>query len=73
VYRGFNLLVTTSSDIGRFDFNEAARTEPESSGQYAVQGDQLIMQFGGPQPETITAALPRGRALKIDSVNYLRQ
>ncbi len=73
VYRGFNLLVTTSSDIGRFDFNEAQRTDPESSGRYSVQGDQLVMQFGGPQPERLSATLRPGAAtLTIDGVTYER-
>lgn len=73
VYRGFNLLVTTSSDVGRFDFDEAQRTDPESSGRYAVQGDQLVMQFGGPQPERITTMIrPGASTLTIDSVIYER-
>ena len=75
VYRGFDLLVTQSSDLGRFDFDQAERNEPESTGRYAVQSGQLVMQFGGPQPETITTALPQGgrNILRIDSVDYERQ
>ena len=75
VYRGFDLLVTASSDLGRFDFDAAERNEPESTGRYTVQGGQLIIEFGGPQPERINVPLPQGgrNILRIDSVDYERQ
>jgi hypothetical protein len=73
VYRGFNLLVTSTSELGRFDFDAAERTDPESSGRFTVQGDQLLIQFGGPVPETVTTALPQGGRLTIDAVTYVRQ
>ena len=73
VYRGFDLLVTASSDLGRFDFDAAERNEPESTGRYTVQSGQLVIQFGGQEPETITVPLPQGNRLVIETVDYERQ
>jgi hypothetical protein len=70
VYRTFN---PPEQGLTRFDFDAAQRSDPESSGRYSVQGDRLIIQMGGPQPETFTLAVPRSTSLVIDRVTYTRQ
>jgi hypothetical protein len=74
VYRGYNVLVTSSADVGRFDFDAAARTEPESTGWYSVEGNQLVFQFGGQPAERLTTTMrPGSGTLTVDGVSYVKQ
>lgn len=70
VYRTFDPVA--AQDAERFDYDAAQRSDPESSGRYVVQGDQMVIRMMGPQPETIRLPLPRG-SLTIDRVTYTRQ
>jgi ketosteroid isomerase-like protein len=71
VYRTFD--PTIPADASKFDFDAALRTDPESSGRFTVQGDQLVLRMSGPKAEVITTALPKGNSVVIDKVMYLRQ
>lgn len=73
VYRTFDILNVPQNDPGRFDFATAARNDPDNSGQFVVQGDHLIMQFGGGTPETIQAPLSRAGSFTVSGVTYSRQ
>ena len=71
VYRGYDLPQAPGGDIRRFDFEAARAADPENSGMYAVEGDQLMLQLGSQTPERITTALAQNR-LVINTVVYVR-
>ena len=58
---------------GRFDFDAAERRDPTNSGRYTVDGEKLIIQMGGPAPQTIVTNVPRDGAVTINTVLYKRQ
>jgi hypothetical protein len=58
---------------GRFDFDAAEQRDPTNSGHYTVDGGKLIIQMGGPAPQTIVAGLPRDGTVTINTVLYKRQ
>jgi ketosteroid isomerase-like protein len=70
VYRTFDPV--SAQDADRFDYDSAQRRDPESSGYYTVQGDQLVIEIGGPTPETLRVPIPRG-SMTIDRVTYTRE
>jgi hypothetical protein len=72
VYRGYDLPQAPGGDVRRFDYEAASQADPDNSGTYAVQGNQLIIQLGGQQPERITTTVDP-RRLVINTVVYLRQ
>jgi len=72
VYRTFDILKVPQNGVSGFDFATASRTDPENSGQFVLQGNQLIMQFGGANPETIRAPVSAG-SFTAYSVTYARQ
>jgi hypothetical protein len=73
VYRAYELPSVPGGDLRRFDYDAAQRSDPDNSGRYTVQGGKLVMRMGGSQPETITASLPRGDRLLINSIIYNRE
>jgi hypothetical protein len=74
VYRTFDVLkIPQNGPIG-FDFAAAARSDPDNSGQFAIQGDQLLMQFGqGGGTETIRTPVSRTGGFTASGVTYERQ
>ena len=70
LYRFFDVPV---GDLEHFDFAQAARDDPENSGQYSVDRGQLIIQMGGPLPQTLSVQIPRAGRVQIEGIEYLRQ
>jgi hypothetical protein len=73
VYRGFDLARIPGGDVSRFDYEAAQRDDPDNTGRYTVQGEELRIRMGRQLEETMTAAMPRGNRLVINNVGYLRQ
>jgi hypothetical protein len=73
VYRTYEAPSAPGGDLRRFDYDAAQRYDPDNSGRYTVQGGKLVMRMGGSQPETITASLPKGDRLLINSIIYNRE
>ena len=73
VYRAYNRLDVPGGDIARFDFVAAEQVDPENSGRFTVEGDKLVIQMGGPSPQSIIADLPRNGTITIEAVTYTRQ
>ena len=73
VYRGYDMPTAPGGDLSRFDYDAAQRDDPDNSGRYTVQGNQLYIQMGGQQPEAISTAVPAGNRLVVNTVVYLRQ
>jgi len=73
VYRAYDNLSVPGGNISRFDFDAAQYADPVNSGRYTLKGSQLRIQMGGQSPETITTAAPRGGAVTIENVDYVRQ
>jgi hypothetical protein len=73
VYRRYDLADIPGNDPRRFDFANAGRADPENSGTYRVQGNQLIALMGPQGAERITAALSSPRVLQISGVQYEKQ
>jgi hypothetical protein len=73
VYRTFDVLkVPQNGPIG-FDFAAATRSDPDNSGQFAIQDDQLLMQFGPGGAETIRTSVSRTGSFTASGVTYMRQ
>lgn len=70
-YRTFDILKVPKSDPSRFDYAAAARTDPENSGQFSVQCNQLVMRFGA--ADTVTATMVSRDVFTIYGVTYARQ
>jgi hypothetical protein len=70
VYRTFD--PTAAQDAERFNYDAAQQRDPESSGRYSVQGEELVIQMSGPQPETFRVPIPRG-TVTIDRVVYTKE
>ena len=73
VYRAYDDLKVPGGDPGRFDFDAAQRADPGNSGRYTVEGERLHILMGEQPPETITAALPKGNGVTIQTVLYVKQ
>jgi len=73
VYRGFDLARIPGGDVSRFDYEAAQRDDPDNTGRYTVQGEELRIRMGRQLEETMTAAMSRGNRLVINNVGYLRQ
>ena len=73
VYRHYYELPVPNGNIALFDFDLAARTDPENSGSYTVDGGRLIIQMGGANPETIMTAIPQQESVNISNVVYKKQ
>ena len=73
VYRAYDTLAVPGGDVRRFDFNAAQRADPVNSGRYTVKGNQLTIQMGDQQPETIITAAPQDNRITIETVLYVRQ
>ena len=71
LYRGYDLPQAPVGDIRRFDYESARRSDPDNSGTYSVQGNQLMLQFGPQQLERIITTLAPNR-LVINTVTYVR-
>jgi hypothetical protein len=72
VYRTFDILKVPQNGVSGFDFATASRADPENSGQFVLQGTELVMQFGGANPETLRAPVSAG-SFTAYSVTYARQ
>jgi len=70
VYRTFDPTVAQNAE--RFDYEAAQQRDPESSGRYSVQGDELVIQMSGPQPETFRVPIPSG-TVTLDRVVYIKE
>jgi len=70
VYRAYDDLKVPDGDPARFDFAAARSADPGNSGRYTVAGDRLHMTIGG---ETITAGIPKGSNVTINTVLYVKQ
>lgn len=73
VYRAYDQAPVSASNISSFDFDAAESRDPGNSGRYIVDGDRLLIQMGGPAPETITAPVPQDGKLTINGVLYVRK
>jgi hypothetical protein len=72
VYRRYDLEVP-ANDPRRFNFGAAQREDPENSGTYRVQGNQLMLFMGPQGTDRITTTLSEAGAIQIGSVRYERQ
>ena len=70
VYRFYDV---PSGDLTRFDFGRAAQEDPENTGRYGVDGGNLRLFMGGPQPQTLTGQLSRAGRLEVEGVVYQKQ
>lgn len=73
VYRTFDALKVPQNGPSAFDFAAAARNDPDNSGQFAIQGDQLLMRFGPGGAETIRTPVDRTGSFGASGVTYVRQ
>jgi hypothetical protein len=73
VYRTFDPLKLPANGPAGFDFARAAREDPENTGRFAVQGNQLLIQFGGRGAEVIQSAVSPAGGFTASGVAYLRQ
>ena len=73
VYRTFDVLEVPQNGVSGFDFATAARSDPDNSGQFAVQGDQLLMRFGPGGAETIRTPMDSTGRFTASGVTYMRQ
>ncbi len=73
VYRAYDKLEVPGGDIGRFDFDTAARSDPGNAGRYTIDEGSIHIQMEGNQPETIVAPKPANGMLTINGVAYKRQ
>lgn len=73
VYRTFDVQSIPRNGSSGFDFSAAARSDPDNSGQFAVEGDQLRMKFGGQNPETLRTTIGPGGGFSANGVSYVRQ
>ena len=73
VYRTFDASKLPANGPGGFDFATAAREDPENTGRFAVRGNQLIIQFGGPGAEMIQSAVSPAGGFTASGVAYSRQ
>jgi hypothetical protein len=73
VYRAYDKLDVPGGNPARFDFDAAQSRDPGNSGTYTIDGGNLLMRFGGPSPETIVTAAPKGGTFTVYSVRYTRQ
>jgi hypothetical protein len=71
VYRAYDDIAIPGGDIGRFDFEAAARSDPVNSGRYTVRDHQLRLQMG--DGETIVVPKPQGGRVTIHTVQYVRE
>jgi len=72
VHRGYDDPVAPGGDVRRFDFDNARRSDPDNSGTYTVQGNQIFLDMGTQGTERIVVALEPNR-LVINTVIYRRQ
>jgi hypothetical protein len=72
VYRRYDLEVP-GNDPRRFDFGAAQRADPENSGIYRVQGNQLMLIMGPQGTERITTTLSVAGEIQIGCVGFERQ
>jgi hypothetical protein len=73
VYRTFDPLKLPPNGPAGFDFATAARDDPENSGRFSVQGNQLLIQFGGPGAEVVRTTVSPTGGFTASGVAYLRQ
>jgi hypothetical protein len=57
----------------QFDFDNAQRTDPDNTGRYRVDGNQLLIQMSGPNSSLITARIIDPNHLEIETHAYERQ
>ena len=70
VYRTFEAPTLPGGDVSRFNFQDAARKDPDNAGTYRVENRRLTIQIGGGQPETVSGRVSSADALLIDAVTY---
>ena len=71
VYRAYDNLPVPGGDPARFDFEDAQARDPDNSGTYTVDGDNLVIQLGS--AEKIVTTVPKNGKLTINAVTYERQ
>lgn len=72
VFRGRDLPNAPDGDIGRFDYDAARREAPGNYGTYAVDGPEVVMHFGDPPHEALTATCPEPDVLDIRGTKFKR-
>ena len=72
VYRGRDYPNAPGGDISRFDYDAARREAPGNYGTYTVGGSEVVMEFGVPLHETITATRPEPDVLEIRGTRFKR-
>ena len=72
VFRGRDLPNAPGADIGRFDYDAARREAPGNYGTYTVGGSEVVLQFGDPPHETISATRPEPDVLEIRGTKFTR-
>lgn len=73
VYRSFDFTSLPGGDQSGFNYDKAQKEDPDNTGSYVVQGDQLVIHMKGQTPEVIKAPLPQGGRIVIETVIYQRQ
>ena len=72
VFRGRDLPNAPGGDISRFDYDGARREAPGNYGTYTVAGTKVVVLFGDPPHETITATSPEPDVLEIRGTKFTR-
>lgn len=73
VYRAYDGMQAPGGDITRFDFDDAEVADPVNSGQYTIEGGQVILRMGERHDEMIVLPMPRDARLTIGTVEYQRR
>jgi hypothetical protein len=73
VHRGYDDPDAPGSDVRRFDFDNARRTDPDNAGTYTVEGNRLLIEMGAQQTEHIAVPFQRNNRLVINTVTYYKK
>jgi len=60
-------------DVRSFDYASAQRNDPENSGRWVRRGNQIVIQFSGPQPEQAVGAISAGGGFTMAGLLYEKQ
>ena len=70
MFRGRDLPNAPGGEVGRFDYDAARREAPGNYGTYTVRGTEVVMQFGDPPHEAITATGAEPDVLEIRGTKF---
>ena len=73
LYRTFQAPDLPGGDVTRFDYQGAARADPDNSGSYTLDGNNITIRTGGRTPESITGKVIDANSLLIKLITYNRE